>query len=76
MNCVPKEYDIKTKMVQEQWLQLKMMFLLGYNLVGRESNFWGKVYWEGRGIFQVGENDWIFDWWEGGVPDHSPLPSQ
>ena len=26
-----KEYEIKTKMVQEQWLQLKM-FLLGYNL--------------------------------------------
>ena len=30
--CVSKEYEIKTKMVQEQWLQLKMMFLLGYNL--------------------------------------------
>ena len=30
MNCV-KEYESKTKMVQEQWLQLKM-FLLGYNL--------------------------------------------
>ena len=29
---VSKEYKIKTKMVQEQWLQLKMMFLLGFNL--------------------------------------------
>ena len=26
------DYKIKTKMVQEQWLQLKMLFLLGYNL--------------------------------------------
>ena len=29
MTCVSKEYEIKTKMVQEQWLQLKMTFLLG-----------------------------------------------
>ena len=27
-----KEYEIKTKMEQEQWLQLKMQFLFGYNL--------------------------------------------
>ena len=27
-----KEYEIKTKMVQEQWLQLKIKFLLGYNM--------------------------------------------
>ena len=32
MTCVSKEYEIKTKMEQEQWLQLKMLFLLGYNL--------------------------------------------
>ena len=31
MTCVSKEYEIKT-MEQEQWLQLKMLFLLGYNL--------------------------------------------
>ena len=31
MTCVSKEYEIKTKMEQEQWLQLKMLFLLGYN---------------------------------------------
>ena len=24
-----KEYEIKTRMEQEQWLQLKMLFLLG-----------------------------------------------
>ena len=27
-----KGYEIRTKMKQEQWLQLKMLFLLGYNL--------------------------------------------
>ena len=27
-----KEYEIKIKMEQEQLLQLKMLFLLGYNL--------------------------------------------
>ena len=32
MTCMSKEYEIKTKMVQEQRLQLKMTFLLGYNL--------------------------------------------
>ena len=32
MTCVSKEYEVKTKMVHEQWLQLKMLFLLGYNL--------------------------------------------
>ena len=31
MTCVSKEYDIETKMVYGQWLQLKMLFLLGYN---------------------------------------------
>ena len=32
MTEVPKEYESETKMEQEQRLQLKMMFLLGYNL--------------------------------------------
>ena len=33
MTCVSKENEIKTKkMEQEQWLQLKMLFLFGYNL--------------------------------------------
>ena len=31
MICVYKEYEIKIKMVYEQWLQLKM-FLLGYSM--------------------------------------------
>ena len=32
MTCLYKEYELKTKMEQEQWLQLKTLFLLGYNL--------------------------------------------
>ena len=40
MICVSKDYEIKTKMVQEQWLQLKMTFLffigLNWLLAGRE----------------------------------------
>ena len=31
MTCMSKDYEIKT-MEQEQCLQLKMLFLLGYNL--------------------------------------------
>ena len=27
-----KEYEVKRKMVQEQWLQLKLKFLVGYNM--------------------------------------------
>ena len=29
---VCKEYEVKIKMVREQWLQLKMKFLLGYTM--------------------------------------------
>ena len=59
MTCVTKEYKIKTKMEQER-LQLKMTFLLGYNLKfllsgeGRLT-FGGeriKIWW-GRGTFPV-----------------------
>ena len=32
MTCVYKDYGVKTKMVQEQWIQLKTTFLLDYNL--------------------------------------------
>ena len=32
MACVYKEHGGKIKMVQEQWLQLKMKTLLGYNM--------------------------------------------
>ena len=26
------EYEVKTKMIQEQWLKLKIKFLLDYNM--------------------------------------------
>ena len=32
MACVSKEYELKTKMEQEQWIQLEMLLLFGYNL--------------------------------------------
>ena len=32
MTYVYKEHEIKTKKVQEQWLQLKIKFSLGYNM--------------------------------------------
>ena len=48
MICVSKEYEIKTKMVQEQWLQLKMTFLFFY-WVG--FDFW----WEGIKIWWGGD---------------------
>ena len=31
MTCVYKEYEIRMKMVQKQWRQLKIKFLLGYS---------------------------------------------
>ena len=31
MTCEYKENEIKMKMVQKQWLQLKIKFLLGYS---------------------------------------------
>ena len=32
MNYVCRVYEVKIKIVQEQWPQLKVNFLLGYNL--------------------------------------------
>ena len=46
MICVSKEYEIKTKMVQEQWLQLKMTFL-----------FFIGLNWLLKGV-----NEQIFGW--------------
>ena len=47
-----KEYEIKTKMEWEQWLQLKMMFLFCYNL---KVVIWGG----GRG---GGVSRWGMEW--------------
>ena len=57
MTCVSKGYEIKTKMVQEQWLQLKMTFFLGYNL--NNFNWWGRIdFWWGGNKNLVGEVYW------------------
>ena len=32
MTYVYKEYEVKIKMVQEQWLLVRKKFLLGYNM--------------------------------------------
>ena len=32
LTCVYRKYEIKIKMVQEQWLQLKTKILLCYNM--------------------------------------------
>ena len=49
MTCVSKEYEIKTKIEQEQCPQLKMLFLLGYNLKiivywGEYKNLIGEIF--------------------------------
>ena len=78
MTKVSKEYEIKTKMEQEQWLLLKKLFLLGYNL---------KIYLMGGNWLLVGRNcsrsgrdrdEHIFGWWGRGLisPPPSPIPSR
>ena len=51
MTCVYKEHEIKTKKVQEQWLQLKMKFSLGYKtwkllFSGEDGEI--NLWWVGR----------------------------
>ena len=58
MTCVFKENEVNMKMVQEQWLQLKIKFLLGYNM--KIAIYWGEInlrwmgikIW-GRGVYWV-----------------------
>ena len=58
MICVSREYEVKAKMVHEQWLQLKMkFFLLGW------IDFW----WEGIKIWWGG-GKWANFWLVGGTP--------
>ena len=46
LTFVSTEYEMKTKMEQEQWLQLKVLFLLGYNQLLFSG---GIVFWWGGG---------------------------
>ena len=59
MTCVSKEHEIKTKLVLEQWLQLKMSFLF---FCWVELTFGGqgiKIWWGGRRMskFLAGRGD-------------------
>ena len=51
LTFVSTEYESKTKMEQEQWLQLKVLFLLGYNQLLFSG---GIVFWWGGGSVLVG----------------------
>ena len=88
ITCVSKGYKIKTKMEQKQWLQLKMLFLLGYDLKnvvygegGRTLLLLGdgiEIWWRGDllgGIFLGGEGRSKFSAGVGGTPhSHPPSP--
>ena len=72
-----KEYEIKTKIEQEQWLLLQMLFLLGYTLKICLMQGGGiDVWWEG--IFLGGEE--MSKFLAGGesihptTPPHLPSP--
>ena len=61
MTCVYKEYKVKTKMVQEQLLQLKMKFLLGYFYWVFIGFFIGLLFSGGDWALVGGVNwGWIF----------------
>ena len=68
MVCVTKEYEIKTKMEKEKWLQPKMLFLLGFDLKivfsgGRNKNLVGGIFLGGEG---GRVNEQIIGWCGGG----------
>ena len=72
MTCVYEDYKVKIKMVQKQLLQLKLKFLLDYNMkiVGdsrRDINITQGCF------FQVGRNKQIFGCRRGFL---SPFPSK
>ena len=62
-----KEYEIKTKMEQEQLLQLKMLFLLGYWVITWKLLFRaGGMTFGGEGVGGGGREWAIFQlvWWD------------
>ena len=62
-----KEYEIKTKMEQEQLLQLKMLFLLGYWVITWKLLFRaGGMTFGGEGVGGGGGEWAIFQlvWWD------------
>ena len=79
MTCVSKEYQIKKKMEQELCLQLKILFLLGYNLKlcfsGGGIDFWlgGRESTGGIFLGGGGMNTFLAG---GGGSDYSIAPSR
>ena len=74
MTCLSKVYEIKTKMEQVQWLQLKMLFLLSYNLkllLSRDWGGWLLVGFTGLGNFSRWGGEWASFWLVGGTPPPS-----
>ena len=62
MTCVYKKSEVKAKMLQEQWLQLKMKLLLRYNMKKHE-NCYLMVGWKGGGVRVTFEgNLWRREW--------------
>ena len=63
-----EEHEVKIKMVQEQWLQLNIYWVISRGGI----NLWGES--TGGGFFQVGEDNQIFGRWMGGGGTF-PLPN-
>ena len=79
ITCVYKEHEIKTKMVQEQWLQIKMKLTWKMLFSAREINLWWeeKKFGGGslmRGIF-LGLGEMNKFWLLQGACPHRPRPS-
>ena len=69
MTCVSKEYEIKT-MEQEQCLQLKMLFLLGYKLKLLFSGWQGERNENLVGVTFMGGQEWANFRLVGGTPQY------
>ena len=55
-----EEHEVKIKMVQEQWLQLNIYWVISW---GGINFWWGESTGGGGGFFQVGEDNQIFGRW-------------
>ena len=78
MTCKYNKYENKIKMVLEQWLQVKMKFLLGFNM--KNIIKWGRTFsaFSAGGIKSTGANFfWSGKWANfqlvgGGTPPNPP----
>ena len=64
--CVYKDYEVKIKMVQEQWRQLKVEFLMGYEKWKLLFSWGDEPLWEGC-LVEGWANFWL-------VAGLSPIP--